>query len=248
MAPEKLAENIVEIAKNAAPKIPHKWANIQVVSIKTPESVALPVYNKTPEALKELAKLAGLEEDIETPENEASDEEITKEEEPTNTKKRDTKSPLVRALKKQKKIEKEKQKAEKKAKKQNSEGREDTKKEQKRKSLDSGEPAEISQQNMADMKKSPKQKKRRTSSEGSSKEEMKQKNDDDEMKVFIAAKKFKGSKKGYVFKKGQQGLGYYVDVKPKVDQMKLDAILRSATDGKRRGGQKRNKFKGNRRF
>ena len=74
MAPEKLAENIVEIAKNAAPKIPHKWANIQVVSIKTPESVALPVYNKTPEALKELAKLAGLEEDIETPENEASDD------------------------------------------------------------------------------------------------------------------------------------------------------------------------------
>ena len=64
----------------------------------------------------------------------------------------------------------------------------------------------------------------------------------------MAAKKFKGSKKGYVFKMGKQGLGYYVDVKPVVDRMAMEALKRSAKSQSRRGGQKKNKYKGTRRF
>ena len=79
MEAEKLVDNIVEIAKNAVPKIPRKWANIQVMSIKTPKSVALPVYNKTPEALNELAKLSGLEKEISEEEKGAKSEPKTEE-------------------------------------------------------------------------------------------------------------------------------------------------------------------------
>ena len=31
---------------------------------------------------------------------------------------------------------------------------------------------------------------------------------------FIPSSKFTGSKKGYVFKMGKKGLGYYIDIKP----------------------------------
>ena len=33
---------------------------------------------------------------------------------------------------------------------------------------------------------------------------------------FIESKQFKGSKKGYVFKMDKKGLGYYIDIKPKI--------------------------------
>merc|ERR1712166_32609 len=60
MEPEQLAANVIAIAKAAATKIPHSWANIQLIGVKTADSVSLPVYNKTPEALREIAKLAGI--------------------------------------------------------------------------------------------------------------------------------------------------------------------------------------------
>lgn len=65
---------------------------------------------------------------------------------------------------------------------------------------------------------------------------------------YIKAKKFKGSKKGYVFKMGRQGLGYYVDVQPVVDKAAMEAILNLGKNKSRRGGQKKNKYKGTRRF
>jgi hypothetical protein len=34
---------------------------------------------------------------------------------------------------------------------------------------------------------------------------------------FIQNNKFIGSKNGYVFKKDQKGIGYYIDIKPKIE-------------------------------
>jgi hypothetical protein len=318
MSAEKLAENIAEIAKNAVPKIPHKWSNVQNISIKTPESVALPIYNKTPEVLRELGKLAGFVEEIDTPETEAEPKD---ENETVNDKKRDLKSPLLRALKKQK--QEENKKAQKKK----------AKEEEKKQKKDEDKPVE--------KKETPKQKKRRASSEGSTKEDSEQASpakkkkgetpestkkavkkekeantptkqdteqassakkkkeaktpestkkavkkeaktpestkkavkkeaktpestkkatkkpeaetkkkdadDDGKNKEFIATKKFNGSKKGYVFKMGKQGVGYYVDAKPVVDRMAMEAIQRLGKNN-RKGGQKKNKKGGRRSF
>ena len=108
MTSQQLTENILEIAKAAVPHMPHKWANIQNIAIKTPESVALPIYNKTPEVLREIAAAAGVSGDvphIDTPEKEAESESAIKKETPTSEKKREMSSPLLRALKKQKKEE-----------------------------------------------------------------------------------------------------------------------------------------------
>lgn len=54
----------------------------------------------------------------------------------------------------------------------------------------------------------------------------------DQKAQFVAAKKFTGSKTGYVFKEGSKGLGYYVDEKPVVDKAALDAVLRSLGSSK----------------
>jgi hypothetical protein len=43
---------------------------------------------------------------------------------------------------------------------------------------------------------------------------------------YISASKFVGAKKGYVFRKGPKGLGYYLDVLPKVDTIALKKIVR----------------------
>ena len=64
-------------------------------------------------------------------------------------------------------------------------------------------------------------------------------NDEEENAPFKASKKFKGSKKGYVFKMGRKGLGYYVDVKPVVDKMAMDALRRSAGSHGGHGGNRR---------
>ena len=47
---------------------------------------------------------------------------------------------------------------------------------------------------------------------------------------------------------GREGLGYYVDVKPTVDKMKMEALIRASKSKSRRGGSKKNKYKGTRRF
>merc|ERR1719162_2404687 len=107
MAMEKLAANIIAISKVAATKIPNSWSNIQMISVKTADSASLPVYNKTPEALREIAKLAG----ISTDEGSSSDDKVEKAKGSQNDekkeKKKNLKSPLLQALKKQKKADEE---------------------------------------------------------------------------------------------------------------------------------------------
>ena len=60
-------------------------------------------------------------------------------------------------------------------------------------------------------------------------------------KPFHAAAKFTGSKKGYVFRNGPDGLGYYVDVKPVVDKLAIAALVRmgNASQQQRGGGGRR---------
>jgi ribosome biogenesis protein UTP30 len=199
MTCQQLTENILEIAKGSVPHMPLKWANIQNIAIKTPESVALPIYNKTPEVLREIAVAAGVDKDvtkteIDTPEKEPEETPLLSKESPKSDKKRDMKSPLLRALKKQKQEETKTRKPVK----------EETPKEKKKdpsSKSDADTPAEVN---------------------------------------FLSAKKFNGSKKGYVFRMGKDGLGYYVDVKPKVDQMAMEALMRGGA-GKNKGRDAPNK-------
>jgi len=62
MPPAKLLSNIQSICSDVPTKVPRKWSNIRSISIKTSASVALPIYNKTPEELEEIMKLAKEEE------------------------------------------------------------------------------------------------------------------------------------------------------------------------------------------
>ena len=121
MDPKKLVENITTITETAVPKMPRKWANIQLIGVKTADSVSLPVYNKTPEALREIAKLAGIKPDVglkveSTKEDKKQDQKAS--EEAKAKKKRELKSPLLQALKKQKREEDEEKKAKKQPKKE----------------------------------------------------------------------------------------------------------------------------------
>ena len=58
MSPSKLLENIMSVCSEVPTKVPRKWSNVRSVSIKTTNSVALPIYNKTPEELAHIARLA----------------------------------------------------------------------------------------------------------------------------------------------------------------------------------------------
>ena len=53
----EIVENIMAVIEGASEKVPKKWKNIQALHIKTPDSVALPIYNKLEEA--EAAEEAG---------------------------------------------------------------------------------------------------------------------------------------------------------------------------------------------
>ena len=53
----EIVENIMAVIEGASEKVPKKWRNIQALHIKTPDSVALPIYNKLEEA--EAAEEAG---------------------------------------------------------------------------------------------------------------------------------------------------------------------------------------------
>lgn len=227
MEPEKLVANIIAIAKSAATKIPRSWANIQLIGIKTADSVSLPVYNKTPEALREIAKLAGINVDAGVPADDKNEKVETDKKDVSEgskeKKKKDLKSPLLQALKKQKKAVEEK------------------------------EPVKKAKETKPDSNKTPEKKvKRSPSKQPTSSTKKKQKKEEKkpvvvdmkEKKEFVAAKKFKGSKKGYAFLMGKQGLGYYIDKLPVVDKMAMEAISRM---GGGRGPKKNSKQRGGRR-
>lgn len=234
----QIMENAVAIVKGAVGHIPRKWANVSAVHIKTATSVALPVYNKTREELEEISRLANKTERTNNTSKEQSkkrtrdndkhddvtmDETDTQEMNNKKKKKELAKSPLAKALKKAKAetvVEKETKKEgqgtpviEKKSKKSDDTISEKVKSSKKTKASDKSMDEKTSLSSA---------KKTKTEEDG---------------KDFIASKKFKGAKKGYVFRKGKDGIGYYIDIKPVVDKMALDAFARinkSGGNGKRR--------------
>jgi hypothetical protein len=63
--------------------------------------------------------------------------------------------------------------------------------------------------------------------------------------AFVSSKKFSGAKRGYVFRKGDSGLGYYRDTPPVADRVGLAGLLAKAVVGGRKsmGGQHANRKK-----
>ena len=226
MNEKKLVQNIVAIAENAVEKIPRKWANIRSISIKTPESTSLPFYHKLPEELLEIAKLAGVAPAFKDIPVSQDNKTAEKSEGESPSKKRELvgKSPLIRALKKQKKDGSEKDAKDKSEKPPAAKGgqKDKTPRENKKRLMDETESKEKPPSKTEE-------KKRRKESKADDGDKQKEIGD------FVASKKFKGSKKGYVFRAGKEGVGYYKDVKPVVDKMILAALSRSFSQGGSKG-------------
>ena len=276
MPAEYLVANVEAIVNNAVGHIPRKWANVSAVNVKTAESIALPVYNKTREELEVIATLANVdvtksaeEKKRARAENEEEAELAAKESAKVKKQKKElaAKSPLVKALKMTKKKRKEDDEAvkvkatpSKKKKKRSNSGddHDDTSinadadavksktPKSSKKKLKSKESAAVVEPE------TPKSsKKKKISDDGSSSSKKKKISEDgSSSKEFVSSKKFKGSKKGYVFKKGSKGVGYYVDVKPVVDKMALAALQRSspASKGRRQSAGRKGKAKGRRSY
>ena len=357
MSAKQIAENVAAICSQVPTKIPRKWANVRSISLKTANSMALPFYNKTPAELKEIAIMAGIQ-DEEYVDNEPS---RSKEEEDvekvTEKKRRVAKSPLIRALKKQQEkeastLDKRKKSDESKLKKRKDLADEDEElaspktkarkidgdsspnTEQKPKAVkqnletlkDEGKPkdevlvksknlkrgaddassakkraktqsevetskaksqAEVTKSGTSSRKKSivetptaspatevrksdtssdkkkliaetPKAKSPATalmkSDISSNKKKVAPLAKEETSKAtkgtsktnepFIASKKYSGSKSGYVFKMGSKGVGYYVDLKPKVNPVLIETMLRSLKQKGKGGGSTGRQQKG----
>jgi ribosome biogenesis protein UTP30 len=289
MPPKFVLENIQAVVENAVPKIPRKWSNIRSISIKTPTSMSLPFYNKTLDELKQISKMAGLEEETKPQLN----EEVVKAEKETK-RKLAAKSPLVQALKKMDndvpdESKKTKKKTAKKAESESGTSTEATNESAKKKrkvtaEADDMEPKvskndakkaygkkmgkDVPPQESEETKRkvgntaesesgkskkltaaSVKKQKRTMSTEVNDEEprdSMKETNKSKVQDDFIASKKYKGSKEGFVFRSSEQGLGYYVDVKPVVDRMAMEAFRRLGASQSRGGGRKWSKSPGRR--
>mmetsp|Transcript_16570 Transcript_16570/g.34848 ORF Transcript_16570/g.34848 Transcript_16570/m.34848 type:complete len:525 (-) Transcript_16570:213-1787(-) len=301
MPPAKLLSNIQSICSLAPTKVPRKWSNVRSISIKTSSSVSLPIYNKTPEELEEIMRLAKEEKEVAAKEEKEVEDDGEK-----GKKKRKlaaANSDLAKALKKQaaaeeaaKEVEKEEvaakpKKSAKKKRKQSMDEAEEppvkisktpkSTKKKREESIDATidtEEVAVKTESKTSAKTSKSSKKKRKDSIGDSKEvedvkkepktpksSKKRKNKSEEGASatavaasskkeeanFISSKKFSGLKKGYVFRKGTSGNGYYKDVLPVVDKAWLASLGKTAGRGggsrksmghsikKKKGGRKR---------
>jgi len=253
MEPKKLTENIIAIANVAVSKIPRSWANIQMIGVKTADSISLPVYNKTPETLREIAKLAGVSVNIGISGDNYDEEANSRNDENTDSngskekKKKDLMSPLLHALKKQKREEEEKGSPKKKSKRGNDDIDEKESKEKRApKEKSNKTPEKKTMKSSVSPQHTSSSSKRKQKNDGEKLGDCKKIDEKKQKMEFIAEKKFKGSKKGYVFRMSKQGLGYYVDNKPVVDKMQMEALQRMSSQNKG-GRKKKNKLKKGRR-
>eukprot|EP00553_Chaetoceros_curvisetus_P007194 CAMPEP_0204613984 /NCGR_PEP_ID=MMETSP0717-20131115/1855_1 /ASSEMBLY_ACC=CAM_ASM_000666 /TAXON_ID=230516 /ORGANISM="Chaetoceros curvisetus" /LENGTH=406 /DNA_ID=CAMNT_0051626567 /DNA_START=64 /DNA_END=1284 /DNA_ORIENTATION=+ len=112
---EHLVKNVEAILENGVRHIPRKWSNVAAINIKTSQSVALPVYNKTKEELMEIEKMAKVNtsEGSDKMKRDREEDDVEVDSVVTETKKKKrkkelaAKSPLVKALKKQNKAKNE---------------------------------------------------------------------------------------------------------------------------------------------
>ena len=256
MSSDQLVSNIVAILENGVPKIPRKWANIRAMAVKTPTSTSLPFYNKTPAELVEIARLAGISQvwkDKKVPEEETS--ELEKDEDETPKKRKEVKSPLVQALKKQKKTDSSS--TEKKERKDSSKKITDPQPKKSKTSIEKPikETKDAGLEIKAEEPASAKKQKRKSEEDGAkedsppkkSKSSSKAENlSQGKTKSFISSEKFTGSKDGYIFRKGPKGVGYYADVKPAVDKAALAALARMGRNGRRKSSGSTGKQSGGR--
>ena len=228
MSSTKLIDNITSITSLVPTKVPRKWSNIRSISVKTTNSVALPIYNKTHEELEVIKLLA--KEEKEQMKNEEVEKKKGEDDGSSSSKKKRkiANTPLAKALKKQKAEEEEKEDE----KKGEAVEKKSNKKSAKKKRKESIDAAEEDEEPV--VKKTPKssKKKRKESVDSTTAEDEPKKKEAKmpkssskkhkalipEEEGFISSKKFKGAKKGYVFKKSTKGLGYYKDVLPVVDK------------------------------
>lgn len=250
---EHLVSNIFAVIEQVPLKIPRKWANVRSISVKLPNSVALPIYNKTPEDLMQISSMAGLpllwndDKTSSTKQSEpieknvpADERNYTRDASVKPASGTATKSPLLKALQKQKQSCQEK----------NSES---LPKLQKKRKQEPTEPLSVTKKSMDPTKEgSPAKKVKKSEARKDPPEKnLKEIGKPDiplttnSKPLFIAAKKFNGSKKGYVFQNGKSGLGYYVDNPPVVDNVALSKVFRSGSkkmpfdnrNGKKRRGK-----------
>jgi ribosome biogenesis protein UTP30 len=287
MTTEKLLQNVMQVCQQVGKAVPRKWANIRSIAIKLPESTALPIYNKTPAELSEIAKMAGLSSAWKSVE-EGNAERLarlesaaTKRNDEDSKKRKKEKSPLLRALKKQKKSEAKvesespevvddenaghdpKSQALSVTKRSKTTPRSDAidKSAEAISKVDKSDAASKIGVEKAKAADSQVKKATKTTSHGdtnSSDASFRKSKDGDNDKnagqpptskttesagksTFLAAKRFDGSKKGYVFKNGPKGLGYYVDVKPVVNKAAMEALARSQPNQRQQRVGNRNK-------
>lgn len=249
MSETKLLENIQSIAQVVPDKVPKKWSNIRSVSIKTSNSVALPIYNKTPQELEEIMRLAK-EESKQAFEN--AEEEKT--EKPSKKKKAST--PLAKALKKQssEQVEDATPATSGKKKKRDDESAIEEKTPKAKKLKESSADTATStkkkknsesavEKDTTAVKKAPKSSKKTKTDDKEANTKKTSKTDSLE-ENFIPSKKFVGAKKGFVFTKGKKGLGYYKDIKPVVDKAFLASLGKRGGGGRKSMGQTPRRRKG----
>ena len=312
MSPSKLLDNIMSVCSEVPTKVPRKWSNVRSVSIKTTNSVALPIYNKTPEELAHIERLARVGgKDLAREEeggNIDGDDEVVPKRGRAKAAVRAVDTPLARALKKQRAVEpvsdggeggssEKKRKgptgettvavivdaSPKSSKKEKTEptadgeeavgattaeaGAKITPKSSKKVKAGTNDDAEEEGAEVAakDAPKSSKKKKRKGATDGdvdeggseaaAPKEEVMAKVAQEQKSAkkvkrgegattegsslskspstkkeaknedFVAVKRFSGARRGYVFRKGPSGIGYYRDVLPVVDKIGLASLL-----------------------
>jgi ribosome biogenesis protein UTP30 len=250
MSKQQLAENTLAAIHHAADNIiPRSWSNVKTITIKTPDSIALPIYQQSPEGLLELARMANLPPVwVKSPRlskpkadlaAEGQDEQPAKnsEENKKRTLDRDS-SPLLKALKKSKVKNDSKQKP---SRDESTVERRESKRKLGAPDLEPAkQPAQKGDVPTKDVPNSADELQALSSSKKA--KETTKKGPPEGNEQFHACKKYRGAKDGYVFKMGREGLGYYVDQKPIVDKMALAAIHRmaAAKSGDGRQGSSRN--------
>lgn len=256
MASDLIEDNIQSVITNVIRHVPRKNSNISSISIKTDSSTALPIYNKLRDELEKIEIIAKVEGKTSTNnnnttkgkkrvmENDIDDIEKSKVEETEIQKKKQKKeaslkSPLLKALKQKKQIDaKEKDDDEEiEISNDNDINNSDGKKKQKKRSSSAAEKSK--DESTVQIMKIEKQD--TTLSVTKAKKKSKTTTDTtittttstpDKKVDFIASKKYQGSKKGFVFKMGVKGVGYYIDVKPVVNKMALEAFVQSGSGSK----------------
>ncbi|GMI03021.1 hypothetical protein TrVE_jg9734 [Triparma verrucosa] len=240
LSEKKLVENILAVVENCVKKIPGKWGNIREIGIKCGQSASVPVYARTTKQLRDIEGLgkSSVVEPVEKSEEDLEEQKAKK----VEAEKKKSKSPLLKALKKRKeeKVEKEELLEEEKT---------DNRKAKRAKKQPEERPASKKRKEVVEEEEEeeeaveePKKKVKKVEKKKVEKKKVEKKTakpiieEADEDSTFITAKKFKGRKPGYIFKKDKKGLGYYKDELPKVDKNFLEQLARQKGGGRRGGG------------